>query len=121
MMPEVEKESYFNQCLSEFQLQSIPIRNIYDEAVAYLNTTHPNTNKQEVFEDRIKRLMVNQIRHNYTNYDEELRKLKRVKREDQTYYYLYKNYTLKKIQEQYQYLEDACKRQKTNLTMAKRV
>lgn len=119
MYSEIEKNQLFNQCLSELQVSPTKIRDIYDRAIAYAYDGIP----MQIPEGKIKRIMVNEIRHDYTNYDEGLRTMKKLDRDrkDDTYYHIYKNYILQKIQEQYEYLEDECKRQKTNIVMAKRV
>lgn len=119
---EAEKDQEFNRCLSELQVFPLSIRDVYDRAVSYAYNGIP----MQISEGKIKRIMVNEIRHDCTKYDEGIRKINKMKRlsedrKDDTYYYIYKNCTLQKIQEQYEYLKDECERQKTSILMAKRV
>lgn len=118
-MTQIEKDKIFNQSLTNLKIKEIPIRNIYEQAMRYKYRT--TEQPIEVSEDSIKRIMVNHIRHKCTNYDYELSKMRRVKSNDQAYYYLYKNHVLQEIETRYSYLSDECEHQKTNIILARKI
>mgnify|MGYP003321335147 CR=1 FL=1 len=62
--------------------------------------------------------MVNNIRHNYSNYDETTRLVNRINRSDNDYNQ-YKNCVLNKIADAYPFLKKECERQKRRFDMVK--
>lgn len=73
-------------------------------------------------EHNLKAIMVNNIRHQYTNYDSALEELNNIciasnSREKRLSYYMLKNAVLNKIAETYPYLADECKLQKHTINM----
>ena len=63
----------------------------------------------EIREDKAYRLLVNNMRHEHTNYDKNLKNVYHIKKN--LYYPLYKNQVLNKISIEYLYLTDACNKQ----------
>ena len=95
-------------------------RFIFEEALSYGNL---RSEEGQVFKERdLKHAMVNQIRHEESNYDLYLRDINRISRSINDYntsYYRFKNATLTKIAEVYPFLEDQCRQQKRKVNMIK--
>ena len=72
----------------------------------------------EYSEKSIEAIMVNDIRHNYSNYDRVLKKVYKINRTDDDYNQ-YKNSVLEKISDTYPFLKDECDKQKRNFDMVK--
>lgn len=90
------------------------IRKIFDDA---LNFEYNGVEKPlEIREQNIQRIMVNTIRHSYSNYDIGLKQIYKLKSEDM--YFRYKNIILEQISNQYPYLKDECNKQKHIINMA---
>ena len=89
-------------------------REIFDNAVkfAYEGRVY------EYYENDINAIMVNNIRHNYSNYDDILNSGYGIYRSEQDYVQ-YKNSILEKIGYVYPYLKNECIRQKRECNMVK--
>lgn len=98
------------------EISDYDAREILDEALRYeyVDGEAP----LEFKEKNLKRIMVNSIRHNYSNYDDGLKQVHRLKASE-TVYFRYKNMVLNQISLQYPYLSDECKRQKHTINMVK--
>ena len=72
----------------------------------------------EYYENDINAIMVNNIRHNYSNYDQVIKQVYKVNRSDNDYEQ-YKNSVLDKIANTYPFLKDECARQKRKFDMVK--
>ena len=95
-----------NTILNEIQVdKDINIREAYDDAIKYEMHEVPI----EIREDKAYRLLVNNMRHEHTNYDKNLKNVYHIK--NNLYYPLYKNQVLNKISSEYPYLADACNKQ----------
>ena len=99
------------------------LREIFDTALNYeftdtaLNYEFTESETPIEFkEDNIQRILVNSIRHSYSNYEEGLKNVHRLKSEDN--YFRYKNATLERIAREYSTLRDECERQKHTLNIA---
>ena len=80
-------------------------------------------NKDGIKEHTMHRILVNNIRHDHTNYDKGLRKIKRQYGVyyDESVYTQYKNAVLTKIAMNYPFLAEECARQKGELYMSKTI
>ena len=90
------------------------LREIFDTALNYEFTE--SETPIEFKEDNIQRILVNSIRHSYSNYEAGLKNIHRLKSEDD--YFRYKNATLERIAREYSTLRDECERQKHTLNIA---
>ena len=89
------------------------LRSIFDDALNYEFTE--SEIPLEFREGNIQRILVNSIRHSYSNYEKGLKKVYRLKSEKD--YYRYKNATLERIAIGYPTLRDECERKKHKLCM----
>ena len=95
-----------NTILNQIQVdKDVNIREAYDDAIKYEMHEVPI----EIREDKAYRLLVNNMRHEHTNYDKNLKNVYHIK--NNLYYPLYKNQVLNKISSEYPYLTDACNKQ----------
>lgn len=109
-----------NRIISGVRIKHIPIRYVYDKSANYLYSGNPPI---KINEDNISRCMVNHIRHNYTNYDTQLKHIYRLTRGEHNSieYCRFKNAVLDKIRNEYKYLSDECERQKIYVNMCSKV
>lgn len=93
------------------------IRDIYEESRIYKDG-YANI---ELYENDIKRSLVNQIRHCQTRYNKNLKYINRLNKRvsDNSIYYNYKNKILFSIAQEYPFLLDECIRQSHLKEMAK--
>lgn len=102
----------FNLMNSVIINNDIDYREILDSAIQY-SYTEP----QDRYSERnLGIIMVNDIRHRYSNYDNILKQVNKVKRTNNDYIQ-YKNSVLEKIASSYPYLKNECVRQKQKLDM----
>ena len=96
--------------------EGLDIRIIYD-GCDLLNS------KDGIKEHTMHRILVNNIRHDHTNYDKGLRKIKRQYGVyyDESVYTQYKNAVLNKIAMNYPFLAEECARQKGELCMIRTI
>lgn len=106
-------KNYYN-LINSIEIENADYREIFDNAVKYVY--HDPLN--EYTENGINAIMVNNIRHNYSNYDQITRLIHRIHRCDYDYEQ-YKNCVLEKISNAYPLLEHECKRQKYQINMVK--
>ena len=92
----------------------IDCREIFDNAIQFKY----GGPLEEYSEKSINAIMVNDIRHNYSNYDQMLKSVYRVHRCDNDYIQ-YKNSVLDKISIAYPFLKDECIKQKHKNDMVK--
>ena len=85
--------------------KDVDMRKAYDDAIKYESNKIP----LEVREDKVYRVLVNNIRHKHTNYDKNLKNVYHIK--NNAYYPIYKNKVLNQISNEYPYLSDECNRQ----------
>ena len=94
-------------------------RLIFEDALEYSKWASEDC--PEYKERDLKRIMVNNIRHEQCDYDKALNKLRKAsykaRQDSHVAYHLYKNATLSAIAKQYPYLEDECARQKYRMPM----
>lgn len=93
---------------------SVNLREVFNTALNYKFTG--SEVPLEFKEGNIQRILVNSIRHSYSNYEEGLKKVHKLKSEDD--YFKYKNATLERIAREYSELRDECERQKRTLNIA---
>jgi hypothetical protein len=102
----------------------VNIRKIYEGSISYNNRAHkygsPVSPWKELNESDIRRNMVNQIRHRYTDYNANLIRYN-ISNTDPDIYHNYKNRVLDQIGEEYPFLKDACDDQKSKVVMVKKV
>lgn len=91
------------------------IRTIYEDAQMHTNGGIP----LEVNEEKIHRIMVNEIRHRHSNYNSNLKHVHRMDRKNDAQYYLYKNIVLEKIATAYPFLAEECRDQKYRINMVR--
>lgn len=108
------KNNIFNQLISDINIQDDSIRNIYDDSIKYM---YGNNVPIEIKESQLNRVMVNYIRHAKSNYNKSLKKIRKINDSKETYYHIYKNDILNKIENKYPILKEECNRQKTLLPM----
>lgn len=105
----------FVKLVNNITVDEIGIRNLYDKAIA--NNGDP---KLELPEDVAYRWMVNTIRHEYTNYEQGLKQIHKLKC-DELNYQMYKNAVLDKISSTYPNLSEECYKQKNLVEMVTKV
>lgn len=89
-------------------------REIFDNAIQFAYGVPLG----EYYEKSIDAIMVNDIRHNCSNYDQILKQVYRINRSDNDYVQ-YKNSVLEKIANVYPSLKDECNKQKRKCDMVK--
>lgn len=87
-------------------IQQSSIREIFESG---LDFEYRDNKPTEFTENNIKRIIVNSIRHNYSNYDYGLREIHKL---SEIEYFKYKNITLYFISQRYPFLVDECNKQK---------
>lgn len=114
---EYNKLIQFNDIIQNIEIEiNHNLREIFDSALDY---QYSEAEKPIEFrEDNIKRFMVNSIRHEYSNYEDGLKQIHRLKMHEDIYF-RYKNIVLNHIAQEYPFLEDECKSQKTKVRMVK--
>jgi len=111
---DLEKTIRLYNTLDSIIIKSEDCRKIFEDAIQY----EYGKSLDEYYENNINAIMVNNIRHNYSNYDELIKQVKRIHRTDNDYDQ-YKNCTLNKIAEAYPFLKKECERQKRQFDMVK--
>ena len=109
----------FNNVLQLLDIEDVSknMREIFDGAVSYDNTGAEVP--IEFREAKVKRLMVNQIRHCNSNYNQQLKQIYNIDRSSACQYHLYKNIVLDRIGNACPYLKDECSRQKRKMNMVR--
>lgn len=102
-MIEYNKDEVLCKLINNIGLQSIPIRQVYEEALLYQYGNIPYIIK----ENEVKRLMINLLRHKYTNYDKGLFFIKKMGNMSPDYR-VYKNAVINEISSKYPILSDEC-------------
>ncbi len=110
----IDKTRNFYDALNSVSIQHVDCRKIFEDAVRY----EYNNPLYEYTENNIDAIMVNNIRHNYSNYDQVLKQIHRINRCDNDYEQ-YKNSVLEKIAIAYPFLKNECLRQKRIFDMVK--
>ena len=95
-------------------IENVSYREIFDSAIKYIY----NQPLDEYNENNIHAIMVNNIRHNYSNYDQITKPMHKIYRSPDDYDQ-YKNCILNKISNMYPFLKDECERQKREFNMVK--
>lgn len=103
-----------HNAIKSTEILTADYREIFDNAVGYAY----GEPLDEYSEKSIYAIMVNDIRHNYSNYDQILKSSYGVYRSEYDYIQ-YKNAVLNKIASVYPSLEAECNRQKRKLDMVK--
>ena len=103
-----------NSIINDITIEQESIRNILNNGLIYeyLNTDIPI----EFNEQNLKRIIVNSIRHNYSNYEYGLRQIHRL-HVSEDIYFIYKSNILNKISNNYPFLKDECDKQKHLVNM----
>lgn len=91
------------------------VRHSLDDALNYTYTTVEAP--IEMPERNIKAILVNQMRHAYPDYLNDVRAINRMRFYDEDYYNRYRNIVLDQISKQHPFLSAECKRQKHNISM----
>ena len=112
-----DKMMQFNNIIQNIEIEpNHDLREIFDSA---LNYQYPEAERPIEFrEHNIKRIMVNSIRHKYSNYEDGLRKIHKLNMHEDIYY-RYKNIVLNQISQKYPFLSDECESQKNSVNMVK--
>lgn len=100
--------------INSINIEDVNYRKIFDNAIQFAY----GKPLEEYSEKSIEAIMVNDIRHNYSNYDDNLKKVYRIKRTDNDYIQ-YKNSVLEKISNIYPSLKNECDKQKRKCDMIK--
>jgi len=103
------KETYdiFDSCIVDTGLSE---EQVYQDAMKYTGKQYKSSCSLNA-----KRAMVNELRHNHTNYDNNLKRinyLAKMSGEQEFLYRRYRNSCLTKIAKEYSFLSDECARQK---------
>jgi hypothetical protein len=110
----VDKTLQLHNIINSINIENVNYREIFDNAVQFAY----GRPLEEYYEKNIEAIMVNDIRHNYSNYDDNLKRVYRIKRTDSDYEQ-YKNSVLEKISNTYPLLKDECNKQKRKCNMVK--
>lgn len=104
----------YYRILDTIVIENKDYREVFDNAMQFAY----GKSLDEYYDKNIDTIMVNNIRHNYSNYDQITRIMHRVRRCNMDYEQ-YKNSVLDKISVYYPLLRDECDRQKYKLDMVK--
>lgn len=111
------KNYVINNAINNIKVKNdINLRSAYENAVLYSMHKVPNC----IDNHSLHRFLVNEIRHNYSNYDKSLNRINRSTRNRKVkegYYIQYKNAVLNKIGTLYPSLKDECNNQKQEFEM----
>ena len=100
------KKKNINEIINEVTVEKdIDIRKVYEDA----NMRDINRIPITIREDKAYRLLVNGIRHEHTNYENNLKNVYHIC--NSRYYNLYKNTVLNNISTEYPYLSEECNKQ----------
>ena len=111
--PIIKTKNLYN-AINSVYIESVDYRKIFEDAVKY----EYNKPLDEYTENNINAIMVNNIRHNYSNYDQIIKQVHRIHRTNNDYEQ-YKNSVLEKIATAYPFLKNECQRQKRIFDMVK--
>lgn len=111
---ELNKTINFYNIINSTNIENKDCRKIFDNSVQYAY----GEVLDEYSEKSINAIMVNDIRHNCSNYDQNLKQIYRIHRSDSDYIQ-YKNSILNKISNAYPFLIDECNKQKRRCDMVK--
>lgn len=110
----IDKEKEFLKIIDSIIIEDRNYRDIFDDAVQF-EYGKPLT---EYYEKHIDRIMVNNIRHHYSNYDQVTKQMHKIHRYNgESDYIQYKNSVLDKIANTYPLLEEECNKQKRRFNM----
>lgn len=110
----LKRIEHFYNAINSTVIEDRNCREIFDNAIQF-GYGKP---LDEYSEKSINAIMVNDIRHNCSNYDQVLKVIYRIHRSDNDYIQ-YKNSVLDKISNVYPFLKDECDKQKRKLDMVK--
>lgn len=110
----IKRTEHLYSAIDSTEIITGDYRDIFDNAVEFVYG-EPIC---EYFENDIDAIIVNHIRHNYSNYDEILKGSHGINRSEYDYAQ-YKNCVLNKIADIYPSLKDACDKQKRKCDMVK--
>ena len=111
---DMDKTIEFYKAVNSVTIINKNCREIFDNAVQF-GYGQPLV---EYSEKSINAIMVNDIRHNCSNYDEILKCIYKIRRSDNDYAQ-YKNSVLEKISSTYPFLKNECDKQKRKFDMVK--
>jgi lipopolysaccharide biosynthesis regulator YciM len=111
--PIIKTKNLYN-AINSVSIETVDCRKIFEDAVKY----EYNKPLDEYTENNINAIMVNNIRHNHSNYDQVIKQIHRIHRSDNDYEQ-YKNSVLEKIAIVYPFLKNECQRQKRIFDMVK--
>ena len=109
---DIDKTACLYNAINSVIIDNRDCREIFDNAVQFGYGKSLN----EYSEKSINAIMVNEIRHNESNYDEILKQVYRIHRSDNDYFQ-YKNSVLEKISSVYPFLKIECDKQKRLVNM----
>ena len=110
----MQKTNNFYKLIEDTVIDNMDYREIFDNTVQFVY----GKPLEEYSEKSINAIMVNEIRHNYSNYESMLKKVYKLNRTNHDYIQ-YKNSVLDKISIMYPFLKSECDRQKYKLNMVK--
>ena len=110
----MDKYTEFGKLISSINVNDTNLRSILDSAVEYQYINPPI----EFYEPWFYKLLVNNIRHSYSNYENGLSQLHKL-RLPEIDYYRYKNAVLEHISRTYPVLKDECDNQKHKVLLCK--
>ena len=107
-----DKSIEFHKVIDSITIEKRDYREVFDNAIQF----EYGEPLDEYLEKNINAIMVNNIRHNCSNYDQMLKPMHKIRRSDNDYIQ-YKNSVLDKIATVYPSLEEACNKQKRKFDM----
>jgi len=110
---EIYQYTQFINTINNISFINSSYRSIFDSAIAFNYMQNPVEFNNP---GKLNKYMVNAIRHNYTNYEDELKTIHKLKTVHNAYY-RYKNSVLNNIAIKYPFLKKECDNQKRRIDM----
>lgn len=112
----INKSIEFHKIIDSIIIEDVDYREIFDNAVQF----EYGDLLLEYTENHVEKIMVNNIRHNFSNYDQITKCMHKIKRNNsESDYIQYKNSVLDKIGNKYSFLRNECDKQKRKFDMVK--
>lgn len=110
----MDKYIELGKLIYSISIDNIDLRTVLNSAIKYQYDDYPI----DFYESSFYRLLVNSIRHSYSNYETGLLQLHKLKLSEMDYF-RYKNAVLEQISKTYPVLKNECNAQKYNVPLCK--